>query len=109
MIVPETLSGVSHYLIISKAYAVVIQESKLVWWEYVGSRLRIEFGPDFGEAFFEKLGKALVDTTFAVLSDVDSLAKGEVAMASYIFCVATHVDVVGCDSVGVKVDWIALG
>lgn len=37
------------------------------------------------------MSQALVDTAFTVLSNVDGLAEGEVAMAGYMFSVTTHV------------------
>jgi hypothetical protein len=94
VIIPKAFSGVPHYLVVSEPCAIVVQQGKLVWGQNVGSRLGVEFCPDLRKAFFEELSKALVDTAFAVLSNVDGLAEREIAMASYIFCVATHVDVV---------------
>jgi hypothetical protein len=50
----------------------------------------VEFCPDFGQSFFEKLGELLIDTAVAVLGNMDSLAQRDLAVAGWIFYVTTH-------------------
>jgi hypothetical protein len=92
MIVPETFCSVSDNFVVAESGPIVVQEREFIRWQYIRRWLSVEFCPDFREFSFQELSEKLIYASFAILSDVNSLSKGEVAVASYIFCVTTHVD-----------------
>lgn len=91
MVVPEPFCCTSYDVVVAKPSSVVIQKRKFVLSKDIGIGLSIQSRPNTSEVFFKELREALVNSSFAVLGNVNSLAKGKLPVASYIFCVPTHV------------------